>query len=79
MNDINYDEEYDTQEDFYRDAQVIIHELIHQYFGNLVTPDWWDEGWMKEALTVLYEFLIIQEVYQYHQLCFELFKFNHDY
>ena len=30
-------------------AQVAAHELAHQWFGNSVTPAWWDHLWLSEG------------------------------
>jgi alanyl aminopeptidase len=30
-------------------AKVISHELAHQWFGNLVTMEWWDDLWLNES------------------------------
>jgi cytosol alanyl aminopeptidase len=30
-------------------AATITHEIAHQWFGNMVTPAWWDDIWLNEA------------------------------
>ncbi len=32
-----------------RIAEVIAHELAHQWFGDLVTMEWWDDLWLNES------------------------------
>ena len=32
-----------------RVIEVIAHELAHQWFGNLVTMQWWDDLWLNES------------------------------
>ncbi|KAM0739212.1 hypothetical protein ACQRIT_006949 [Beauveria bassiana] len=32
-----------------RVTDIVIHELAHQWFGNLVTMEWWEGLWLKEG------------------------------
>ncbi|KAL0114630.1 hypothetical protein PUN28_011733 [Cardiocondyla obscurior] len=40
-------------------ANIAAHEIAHQWFGNLVTPKWWDEVWVKEGFASFYGFLAL--------------------
>lgn len=38
-----------TAEQRTRRARVLLHELSHQWFGDLVSPRWWDDLWLSES------------------------------
>ena len=42
-----------------RVAEVITHELAHQWFGNLVTMVWWDDLWLNEAFATWMAYKIV--------------------
>tara|TARA_Y100001970_G_scaffold163414_1_gene199739 strand:+ start:14722 stop:17247 length:2526 start_codon:yes stop_codon:yes gene_type:complete len=43
------DPQRSTQTELTRIVDVIAHEIAHMWFGNLVTMDWWNGIWLKEA------------------------------
>lgn len=47
--DLLLDRENSTLERVQRVAEVVQHELAHQWFGNLVTMDWWEGLWLNEG------------------------------
>ncbi|CAM5582375.1 Aminopeptidase N OS=Streptomyces cyaneofuscatus OX=66883 GN=pepN PE=3 SV=1 [Streptomyces cyaneofuscatus] len=38
-----------TSAAYERRANVILHEMAHMWFGDLVTMKWWDDLWLKES------------------------------
>lgn len=38
-----------TSASYERRANVILHEMAHMWFGDLVTMRWWDDLWLKES------------------------------
>ncbi|MFI6486403.1 aminopeptidase N [Streptomyces sp. NPDC050564] len=38
-----------TQASYEGRANVVLHEMAHMWFGDLVTMEWWDDLWLKES------------------------------
>lgn len=58
-------------------AIIIIHELSHQWFGNLVTMDWWDDLWLNEAFATFISHLAMEEnLKETYSISWLLFNYN---
>ena len=44
-------------------ATVITHELAHQWFGDLVTMNWWDDLWLNESFANMMEYVSVDAIH----------------
>ncbi|XP_068236621.1 glutamyl aminopeptidase-like [Palaemon carinicauda] len=51
-----------------RVASVVAHELAHQWFGNLVTLEWWNDLWLNEGFASYVEYKGVDHVYPEWQM-----------
>ncbi|CAN6819330.1 unnamed protein product [Brassica oleracea] len=58
-----YDEQHSAASNKQRVAIVVAHELAHQWFGNLVTMEWWTHLWLNEGFATWVSYLAIDSLF----------------
>ncbi|GMY28909.1 aminopeptidase M1-like [Fagus crenata] len=58
-----YDDQHSTAADKQRVVFVVAHELAHQWFGNLVTMEWWTHLWLNEGFATWVSYLAANSLF----------------
>ncbi|KAK6119706.1 hypothetical protein DH2020_046552 [Rehmannia glutinosa] len=58
-----YDDKHSAAANKQRVAVVVAHELAHQWFGNLVTMEWWTHLWLNEGFATWVSYLAADSLF----------------
>ncbi|KAM3294998.1 hypothetical protein ACQJBY_037701 [Aegilops geniculata] len=58
-----YDEQLSSASNKQQVAITVAHELAHQWFGNLVTMEWWTHLWLNEGFASWVSYLAVESIF----------------
>lgn len=69
---VNYSERFITRgtpsrEELENLANVMLHEMAHMWFGDLVTMTWWDELWLNESFATFMAYNALEKATEFKE------------
>ena len=55
-------------------AEVLLHEMAHMWFGNLVTMKWWDDLWLNESFATYMSYVALDEATRFKPSAWKSFN-----
>ncbi|XP_076763831.1 aminopeptidase N-like [Xylocopa sonorina] len=59
-----YDKEKTSSKQKFEIIETVVHELAHQWFGNIVGPSWWTHIWLQEGFATYFEHYIMDKIFK---------------
>ena len=55
-------------------AEVVLHEMAHMWFGDLVTMQWWNDLWLNESFATYMAYLALHEATRFQTSAWSAFN-----
>jgi aminopeptidase N len=65
-----------TEADRMYRAETTLHEMAHMWFGDLVTPKWWDDMWLNESFAEYMGYVAVAEATRFDTAWIEFATFT---
>ena len=54
-------------------AEVVLHEMAHMWFGDLVTMRWWNDLWLNESFATYMAYLAMEHATRWSESAWSAF------